>query len=865
MMMEFVQKCDEVSEWILKSNGLRVLTWPRRFQPSVAVMVTYLVGSRNESIGTTGATHFLEHMLFKGSKNVDPKKGRSIWTLLQRYGAEINATTSFDRTNFYTLCPNDEFAFTTALDIEADRMTGALLREEDRDSEKTVVENEFARGENDPTELIFKNLWATAYQALPYHTTTIGNREDIMNVPIERLREFYRRFYRPSNAYLILVGDFIESKMLRTVQRIFERVVEPASMSIPVIYTEEPAQLGTRRFDVCVPYKVAPKTWLAFRTPGSLTKERFALEILARLLAPSETSLLRQKLVPSFATDVSAFAEIHKDAGLFVIIVEHEEDDASMEKRILRFIKQHLSSVTNFETVRSSLIADDLYERDSSLTLASILNESIAEGDWKLALNKSQMFAKITFQDVISVASKLFQPNNMTVCKFRQSSQVPEKMLVGTKVELYPNETVVRAAGSEFRSRSPEKRFNIITARHIAWVQPETPFYYCRGQFRGVNDRMQAKAISWLCSKGLFTTSQYTTKRDLNAFIEESNLQFDCFTSTNNNFLYFQLKCRQILKSLVWSKFLKPLFKSFRTDDLQLWKTCETDEARIRWQDSSYVLSQHFQSLIWPNPNDPYHPFGSLEEELEAINKTVIETPIRLFSDCTLTLVESFANKTTTPKTNIDTSNKSKSAYKFAAPGPLSVTKRFELPNKSSISYQLQTPIYPITFKQYILLQLGVMALGEFFSSRLMTEVRDKRGLTYGANSRLHMDWNRMVAIISIHSTFSTTEKYEQGSTLITELVKQWIENGITKEELAFNKTAFLGQFKLAQASTVEMVNWSLDLFDAYPLNGGFHNLPVFQTNVENTTNNATLEEVNQTIKQCLRLDNFASAAVFTK
>ena len=201
---DFIKESGGIKEYKLRSNGLNVLVKEDGSAPVATFMVTYRVGSRNEVTGNTGSTHLLEHLMFKGSKKFNTKKGNTVFQVLQSFGARVNATTWLDRTNYYATMPSNKLE--VAIEIEADRMRNAYIKEEDRQSEMTVVRNEFERGQNSPTNVLDEHLWATAYQAHPYHHSTIGWKSDIENVSIESLQEFYDTFYWPNNATAIVVG-----------------------------------------------------------------------------------------------------------------------------------------------------------------------------------------------------------------------------------------------------------------------------------------------------------------------------------------------------------------------------------------------------------------------------------------------------------------------------------------------------------------------------------------------------------------------------------------------------------------------------------------------------------------------------------
>src|SRR5580704_3567319 len=183
-----ISEVKEVAEYRL-DNGLRVLIAENHSAPVATLLVVYRVGSRNEGVGYTGSTHFLEHMLFKGTGEHNAEKGNGMDDLLTQIGAHWNATTWFDRTSYYEVVPNDFLELCIAL--EADRMRNLRLRQVDRDSEMSVVRNELERGENHPEEALEKELYAIAFREHPYHHPTIGWRSDVEGVPMERLRQFY--------------------------------------------------------------------------------------------------------------------------------------------------------------------------------------------------------------------------------------------------------------------------------------------------------------------------------------------------------------------------------------------------------------------------------------------------------------------------------------------------------------------------------------------------------------------------------------------------------------------------------------------------------------------------------------------------
>src|SRR5215210_933497 len=228
-----------VTEYKL-ANGLRVLSVPDPGIDTITVHITYLVGSRHEGYGEKGMAHLLEHLLFNGSK-----RHPNIKEEFNRRGARWNGTTSNDRTTYF-----ETFAATTenldwALGLEADRMVNSHVSKQDLDSEMTVVRNEFEMGENNAGSVLFQRMQQIAFPWHNYGNPIIGQRADIEKVPIEKLQAFYRTWYQPDNAVLIVAGNFDEKRALSLVTKHFAPLPKPKRV-LPTFYTEEPVQDGER-------------------------------------------------------------------------------------------------------------------------------------------------------------------------------------------------------------------------------------------------------------------------------------------------------------------------------------------------------------------------------------------------------------------------------------------------------------------------------------------------------------------------------------------------------------------------------------------------------------------------------------------
>ena len=234
-----VTSVEGITEYAL-DNGLHVLLFPDQTKQTITVNITYLVGSRHENYGETGMAHLLEHLMFKGSP-----KHPNVPQELTSHGARPNGTTWFDRTNYFETFQASDENLRWALDLEAERMVHSFIAKKDLDSEMTVVRNEFELGENDPSSILEERVLSTAYLWHNYGHSTIGARADIENVPIERLQAFWRNYYQPDNAYLLVAGKFDPVKTLALIDETFAAIPKPAR-KLQQTYTAEPTQDGER-------------------------------------------------------------------------------------------------------------------------------------------------------------------------------------------------------------------------------------------------------------------------------------------------------------------------------------------------------------------------------------------------------------------------------------------------------------------------------------------------------------------------------------------------------------------------------------------------------------------------------------------
>ncbi len=425
----YVKSLGGVDEYRLDGNGLTVLLAADHSAPVVTFQVTYRVGSRNEVTGTTGATHILEHLMFKGSENFNDPKGNSIKQFLERVGGQYNATTSVDRTNYFATIGRDDLEGYIA--IEADRMRHLWLHEADRQSEMTVVRNEYERGKNDPNNVLIEEVTAAAYVALPYHHPVIGWKSDIEHVPIAKLREFYDTFYWPNNSTVTVVGDIDAAAVLGMVNKYygaFTRSPQP----IPEIYTEEPAQTGGRRVMVTRPGELGTVV-IAHKVPNGRNADQPALEMLDDILSSGKNSRLYRALVDQgLALSAEAGTDVHRDLSLHLVYatlapgVTHARVEQALLAEIAK-IKSDGVTAEEVERVKQQYAAAEAYKRDGTAAVARELNEWIAVGDWTLYVTFPQQIERVTAADVQRVARQYLAEDQGTTGWFVPAPHAGER------------------------------------------------------------------------------------------------------------------------------------------------------------------------------------------------------------------------------------------------------------------------------------------------------------------------------------------------------------------------------------------------------------------------------------------------------
>jgi zinc protease len=403
-------------------NGLHVLLFPDNSKPKITVNVVYKVGSRNEGYGETGMAHLLEHMTFKSSTS-----GRELFKeLTDRAGGNFNGTTNYDQTMYFETFNASDENLHWALDLESDRMVRMTMQKKDLDSEMTVVRNEMEAGENSPVEVLEERVLAAAYNFHNYGKTVIGNRTDVERVPVENLAVFYKKYYQPDNADLIIAGQFDESKALAMVAQTLGAIPRPDRV-LKQPYTSEPTQEGERSVILRRVGNIQAVI-AAYHIPAALHPDAAPLQVAAQILGANQTGRLYKELVDTKkAVSVFMYANNMHDPGFSLAFAQLKPDQSIDDARetLLKVVEGLSTTPPTQEEVdraKGRIQKNIELALTNSQTVSLMLGGYIGDGDWRVMFLTRDEVAKVTPDEVTRVAKAYLKSSNRTLGEFLPTS-----------------------------------------------------------------------------------------------------------------------------------------------------------------------------------------------------------------------------------------------------------------------------------------------------------------------------------------------------------------------------------------------------------------------------------------------------------
>ncbi len=809
---EKVTSVEGITEYRL-SNGLRVLLFPDPSKQTITVNVTYLVGSRHENYGETGMAHLLEHMLFKGTDKRHDVPGE-----LAAHGARPNGTTSWDRTNYFETFNATDENLRWALEFEADRMMNSRVAKEDLDSEMTVVRNEYEMGENLPLNVLFKRLMAASYDWHNYGKLPIGARSDLEGVPIDRLKAFYKMYYQPDNAILLVAGKIDEAATLKLVQEHFGSIPKP-TRTLPVMYTQEPVQDGERQVTLRRTGDVQVAV-VGYHIPAGSHEDIAALQILYDVMTTQPSGRLHKALVESGkAAGIMNFGLQNHDPGMsfFGAQVRTDKPLEPVLKQLIDIMEKPKAvpvSDAEVERGRTALLSQIDLTLNNSERVGLMLSDWAAMGDWRLMfVNRDRIRAAKT-ADVQRVWEKYFKSSNRTAGLFYPTAapdrvDMPAAPDVVALVKDYKGDAL-RDEGEEFDPSIANIEARTIRKKlpgglDLALLPKKT-----RGgsvhaaialRFGDVDSLKNLGDIPAMTTEMLMRGTGKHTRQQIQD--EFDRLKARVSINTWGSGLYAGVETtRENLPAalaLLGEVLRDPKFDAKELEELRTERLAGLEQQR---SEPSTIAFTAFQKLLKPYPKGDIRHVDSIDEGVADIKAVTREQMLKFHRDFFGAQPAQFS-----AVGDFDAAELEKQVWQlfggWKAAKPFKVVpneyfeakvenRTFETPDKAQAFYVTglnlnmrdDDPDYPaMLFGNYM---LG----GGFLNSRLMARIRIKEGLSYGVGSQLSvdsLDKSGSLVAFAIYAP-QNLARLEQA---FKEEIEKVLEVGFTAEEIAQAKSGW--------------------------------------------------------------------------
>ena len=857
-----------ITEYAL-DNGMKVLLFPDNSSQTITVNVTYLVGSRHEGYGEKGMAHLLEHLVFKGTPSHE-----DIPNELTERGARANGTTWYDRTNYYETFNATDDNLEWALDLESDRMMNSYISKEDLDSEFSVVRNEFESGENSPSRTLSQKVIRAAYMWHNYGNSTIGNRSDIERVPIANLKAFYKKYYRPDNAVLMITGKFDNKRTLELVDKYFGPLNNPSTI-LNEVPTVEPAQDGEKRVEL---NRVGDLQLLMalYHSPAGSDADYSALTLVQNVLNDAPSGRLYKALVETqMASNVYASNPFTKDPGFinFNVSVPSEKSLADAEKTLLSVLdglKDNPITSEELKRARANVMKQlDQLSRNSGY-MATYMSEFIGAGDWRLAFIHRDRVESTTVEEVNAAVQKYFIPTNRTIGNFIPTDK-PERVEilhpegVAEMVASYKGK-VAMDVGEDF-----DVDYDNIQNRLDSGILPKSGIEYGfinkanRGETvtlsfairsGNVDDYMNkgvtAGFVASLLNKGTQSRSRQDIEDALSAI--SSSVGF----SGRNGLVYASISStKEHLPSAL--EIMTDMLKNpkFDISELDKIKTQRLAGLESSASDPQFLAVQRMRQINQVHSKGHPNYFPNIDEQIAMIKEVSIERIQSFYNNYygisdNASLVVIGSMDVDMVKTYFEDN-----FYDFKSDKPFSEIKN---PHKQNVAANenIITPDKKNAFtigmlsakttevdKDNAALQIaGIIFGGGFLNSRVATRLRQQDGISYGAGAQVSIDSdpddkNSNLIIYAIYAPMNA-EKVQIG---FKEELERFIVDGITQEELDSALNGWIQGQTVSRAKDNELS--SLINNNLY-----FDRDMSFQASLESQVSALTVEKVNAVIKK---------------
>lgn len=833
----FVRELGGIEEYRL-ANGLQILLFPDEAQSTTTVNITYRVGSRHESQGEYGMAHLLEHLLFKGTPG-----HRDIAGEFAQRGMRWNGTTTADRTNYFSSFNASEATLEFALRLEADRMLNSFIAKADLDKEMSVVRNEFERGETEPFQVLNKRVQAVAYDWHAYGHATIGPKSDIENVPIERLQAFYKRFYRPDNATLMLAGRFDKAAALQRIAALYGPLANPAT-PVPRPYTVEPAQDGER---TVVVRRIGgqPALMAYYHVPAMAHQDSAPLLVLGLLMSLQPSGQLYKELVEPklvLGASLGGLGGIDPGGMRAFAVLPPDADAAQIEQRLLDLVEGRNSKpfeAAELARVRELALLDYREQMKNPEALMQQIS-SLAAGDWRLLFQLMEDLPKVTLADVERVRKAYLRPANRTLGRYLPAQAVerveippappleqrlaglkgPPKVEEGERFDPTPAKLAERSASQRLPSGIELLTLGKRTRGNAVQLQMDLRW----GERNATFARRGTDLVGGLMSEG----SQGYDKQQLGDALQRLKASLDIGTGDQGLSLRISAEQDSLLEVLkiaadVLQRPLLPqdAFERMQKASLAGLRGAREELETLRVQ----AVRGHYNQARGVTASDPDY-IKSLDERIEAVQRTTLADVKSFYADyvsaneARVAVVGALPEGLDAAVERLFGQWKKPRAPRFVRHLPQAdriPAARFDVLARDKANALLRMR-YDFALNErdadYLPLLLASHVFGGgALESRLSTRVRQQAGLSYGIGAGLAAGRFGDEAALTIGGSFAPQNR-EQVLALVQDELKRMSEQGIGEAELARAKKDILEGRRQARADEGQLAGTLLRLAD---------------------------------------------------
>ena len=872
-----ITSVEGVTEYKL-SNGLTVLLAPDASRPNTTVNMTYLVGSRHENYGQTGMAHLLEHMLFRGTPTLPNALGE-----FSKRGLAANGTTSLDRTNYYATFAANPETLDWYLDWQADVMINASIAQADLDAEMTVVRNEMERGENSPFRVLMQTVQSSAYQWHNYGKSTIGARSDVEQVDIEQLRNFYKLYYQPDNAVLIVSGQFDAEATLEHIAKQFDVIAKP-TRSLPPEYTEEPIQNGARSVTIRR-QGGSPLIAAQYHAPAEADPQFTALSLGVSILGDTPSGLLYRNLVEkNLATSVFGYAAGLKQPGyaLFMAELNDEMDqDLSLDTLVRSLETQPIAiSAADVDRVRNQWLTGWSQTYADPSRLAAALSEGASSGDWRLFFWQRDQVENTQPKQVEEALKTWLVADNRTTGLYiptEQTARAPKAQTPDTAALLADYQGKTLAAQMESFEPTPA---NIDAQTQLETLElgaglGTVQLALLPKPTRG--DRVEAQlsvrfgdpeSLKGSSTIGAATASllSHGTKNRSRQDIEDAftALQSSVGFSGGANGLEIGISTTGAnlaptidlaLEVIKEANFPKAELDKYKAQRLTGINNAKNEPSAV----ANQALARHMNT--WPKGDIRYVPtFDEAVENINALNQADLQAFHERFYGAGNVLFSATGSFDSDEVKNSLLKGlkdwKSAPTYQRAAtPYEAIAAEHFTIntPDKANAFFIETLPLaMQDTDEDFIALYLANYMLGQSETSRLWNRVRVEEGLSYDVRSRLNVSSYEPSAswtIYAIHAPENSARLNE----VINEELSKVLSAGFTQEEVDEAIHALLRYRQLARSNDSVLTSTWQNYMD---LGRDFS----WSQKTDDALQKLTAKQVNNIVKKYLKPKAFSSA-----